>query len=234
MLIVFLRQSTPHQLLRRDLAPECLATCISPILNLTTNRTTRLMNTTNLKTIIWITPTIRASLYTMAVTTKSIISLQSPTPTFGPNSVVVTLTLVRWALLPRMFTHVPPFYSLQLCCYSSFSNPGPEPDFQLTYEHVQLPTTKPSAAHSHKSICTQSDHRRARTTSPWIQSTKLAWDTASSRIRPSYAMFIIIDDTQQTNPYFTADMYRGIFKFGVFNAVQSSCYDSVRDYLLQR
>jgi len=28
---------------------------------------------------------------------------------------------------------------------------------------------------------------------------------------------------------FSADMYRGIFKFGVFNAVQSSCFDSVSD-----
>ncbi len=25
-----------------------------------------------------------------------------------------------------------------------------------------------------------------------------------------------------------ADMYRGLFKFGVFNAVQSQCYDTVR------
>lgn len=26
----------------------------------------------------------------------------------------------------------------------------------------------------------------------------------------------------------TADMYRGIFKYGVFNAVQSKCWDTVR------
>ena len=29
-----------------------------------------------------------------------------------------------------------------------------------------------------------------------------------------------------------ADVYRGIFKFGVFNAVQSQCYDTVSSGLL--
>ena len=28
-----------------------------------------------------------------------------------------------------------------------------------------------------------------------------------------------------------ADMYRGIFKFGVFNAVQSKCYDTVSAHI---
>lgn len=33
--------------------------------------------------------------------------------------------------------------------------------------------------------------------------------------------------TKKLTPRCIADVYRGLFKFGVFNAVQSSCFDKV-------
>ena len=49
-----------------------------------------------------------------------------------------------------------------------------------------------------------------------------------------YLLSTILIMLRRIHPHDTsslADMYRSLFKFGVFNAVQSKCYDSVRLYL---
>jgi len=79
--------------------------------------------------------------------------------------------------------------------------------------------------HHGRSTCPREYHA-----STWcshiLQSAKFSRDPTSTCLRPSYVILLSSTLCSHDTPPL-ADAYRGLFTFGVFNAIQSTCFDNV-------